>query len=118
MSTAILSIALMGSLTGHITSKNLLSESAETEIALERLRSEMAQVSSQDIATILAGNTVGNTTTLDPHDSLLDAAQLSFTTPGYAAGDPAPSTLNLRLDLSWESRSGRARSMNIICAAR
>ncbi|MCP3914979.1 MAG: hypothetical protein GY711_05450 [bacterium] len=53
-----------------------------------------------------------------PTDLLLDGVDLELSTPGYAAGDPKPDTLNLQFELRWQSKSGRPRTLELTCAKR
>ena len=115
VASAILSIALLGALTGQIASRKLLGHSAERGVALEVLRTEMNAALSFDSDAIAAGaghHSVGQVE--QDVTRLLEDSELEFTLVDFVEGAP----LNLRYELRWEANDGVAQSMNLVCCKR
>lgn len=115
----ILSIAMLGAFSAHVAADRLTRESEEKEIARGILESAMQRVLLEGAADLAAGNTfVPGQPVAVPETGLLEGAVLTLQTPGYTFGDPAPTVLAVRLDLTWTSDSGIARSLSMTSATR
>jgi hypothetical protein len=115
VANAILSIALLGALTGQIASRKLLGNSAEKGVALEVLRTEMNAALSFDSEVIAAG--AGHHCTGEVSKdvtALLTNSELEFSIVDFVEGVP----LNLHYELRWEGNDGVPQTMELLCAKR
>ncbi len=115
MSVVVFMLAILGAVTTQLASKRLIDESMETELATELLRSRMADVLFLTVAEIAGGQAQATVEANNGQGGIggLDNAVLTFTTPGYAAGAPVPDTIDVRIDLSWNTDEGRQRNLSL-----
>lgn len=113
IAAAVMTITVMGSLAAHVTSRSLLQESRDTDLANALLRNSMERVlefPADDLCQGAAPYVPGQPMPI-PDGVALQNQQIQFTTPGYTLGDPTPSVLDLRLTLTWRSSTGRNRTL-------
>lgn len=115
----ILAIAMLGAFSAHVAADKLTRESEEKEIARGILESAMQRVLLEGAATLAGGGVYAPGEEIAiPETVLLEDAALTFGTPGYVAGDPAPAILTVQLVLSWTSDSGIDRTLSLTSATR
>ncbi len=118
IAASVLSVSLMASLRSQIASVQLMKEARATEVAVEILNEAMAQALLQTNAELVdEGGVLGPGAPMTTSEVLTDQ-QLSYTLPGYTAGDPVPACLTVRMRLAWTSASGIPRTMDMLGAQR
>lgn len=116
---SILAVSLLGAFSAHLAADKLTRESDETERARAILESAMQRVLLEGATELASGATYASGDELAfEEQELLGGSTLVFTTPNHVAGDPTPAVLEVRLDLSWTTASGIARTVTLTSATR
>jgi len=117
VSTAVLSVVMLGAFSSHVVSRNGVRESREVSLASQQLRSVMDRLLLLTVDELIdpAGPfPIG--AELDPGGPTLRDQVLVLSTPGYQPGEPAPPVLDLQLVLTWTTQRGRARTLTLSCS--
>ncbi len=111
---ALLAFVGLGVGTSQIAARRLLQESRERDYATQLLRTEMNKALVRTIPELIdADGPYEIDGEIEIDDPQLRAQVLTFTTPGYSAGDPVPEILNVSLVLEWTSLQGLERSQTL-----
>ena len=91
-----------------------MQEARDTELGVELLQETLAQLREQGIEELIDANgAYAPGKSLATHN-VFRGQNVSYTTPGYTAGDPTPSILTLELTVGWTADSGQDRELSLV----
>ena len=118
IASAILATVLLATVRSQFSSRQLMAEARETELAVELLEQALAEVLDQDVTELAdAGGNYVPGGGLQNMPAVLDDQVVTYDTPDYTAGDPVPSILTVEVQVDWTSATGQARSLSLVGAA-
>ena len=119
IATTVLTVASAGTLRATLSAHRLQGQALERDLACSVLSSRLEEVLEENVEDLIGGDPQYVEGALLPLDrELFENQELRFRTPGYVAGSPAPDSLWVELELTWDSQFGGRNTTRMTGARR
>ena len=116
VSIAVILVTVVGALSAHLTSRNLMRTAHETDMAVADLQAAMERVMLLSPDLIPVGNYPAGQSIAAFDDLHLRQERIVPTYPGFLPGGAVPDPLQVTLTATWRSFEGRTRTLTLSCA--